>query len=94
MVSIKLLSSIVLGDTKFHVKTEIIKAALTEVSRRLQAVFCQSTPADGEDVSGVEGAPIVKGASPAVKHDENLLTPDLSHCGGTNQVGVLPVHRF
>lgn len=57
-------------------------------------MFCQGTPADGEDVSGVEGAPIVKGASPAVKHDENLLTSDLSHCGRTNQVGVLPVHRL
>lgn len=57
-------------------------------------MFCQSTPADGEDVSGVEGAPIVKGASPAVKHDEDLLTSDLSNCGGTNQVRVLSVHRF
>ena len=57
-------------------------------------MFRQSTPADGEDVSGVEGAPVVEGASPAVKHDENLLTSDLSHCGGTDQVGVLPVHRL
>ncbi|TNN52088.1 hypothetical protein EYF80_037696 [Liparis tanakae] len=46
------------------------------------------TPADGEDVSGVEGAPIVKGASPAVKHDKDLLTSDLSNCGGTNQVPI------
>ena len=57
-------------------------------------MFRQGTPADGEDVSGVEGAPVVEGASPAVKHDENLLTSDLSHCGRTNQVGVLPVHRL
>lgn len=57
-------------------------------------MFCQGTPADGEDVSGVEGAPIVKGSTPAVEHDKNLLTPDLSHCGRTNQVGVLPVHRL
>ena len=54
----------------------------------------QGTPADGEDVSGVEGAPVVEGASPAVKHDKNLLPSDLSHGGGTNEVGVLPVHRF
>lgn len=55
-------------------------------------MFCQGAPANREDVSGVEGAPIVKGASPAVKHDENFLTSDLSHCGRTNQVRVLPVH--
>lgn len=55
-------------------------------------MFCQGTPADREDVSGVEGAPIVEGASPAVKHDEYFLSSDLSHCGGTNQVRVLPVH--
>lgn len=57
-------------------------------------MFRQGAPADREDVSGVEGAPIVKGASPAVKHDEDLLTSDLSHCGRTNQVGVLSVHRL
>lgn len=55
-------------------------------------MLCQSTPSDRKDVSGVKGAPIIKGTSPAVKHDENLLTSDLSHCGWTNQVGVLPVH--
>lgn len=64
------------------------------MSRWLHAVFCQRTPADREDVSGVEGAPIVKGASPAVKHDKDLLTSDLSNCGGTNQVRVFSVHRF
>lgn len=68
------------------------KAALTEVSGWLQVVFRQGTPADREDVSGVKGAPVVKGASPAVEHDKNLLTSDLTHCGGTNQVRVLPVH--
>lgn len=57
-------------------------------------MFCQGTPADREDVSGVEGAPVVKGASPAVEHDKNLLTSDLTHCGGTNQVRVLPVHSL
>lgn len=57
-------------------------------------MFSQATPADREDVPGVEGAPIVKSASPAIKHDKNLLTSDLSHCGRTNQVGVLPVHRL
>lgn len=55
-------------------------------------MFRQGTPAHREDVSGVEGTPVVKGASPAVKHNKNLLTSDLTHCGGTNEVRVLPVH--
>lgn len=57
-------------------------------------MFGQSTPTNREDVSGVERAPVVKGAPPAVKHDENLLTSDLSYCGWTNQIRILPVHCF
>lgn len=57
-------------------------------------MFGQSTPAHGEDVSGVVGTPVVEGASPAVEHDKNLLTSDLSHCGGANQIRVLSVHRL
>lgn len=57
-------------------------------------MFGQGAPANREDVSGVEGAPVVKSASPAVEHDEDLLTSDLSHRGRTNQIGVLPVHRL
>lgn len=57
-------------------------------------MFGQGAPANREDVSGVEGAPVVKSSSPAVKHDEDLLTSDLTHCGRTNQIGVLPVHRL
>lgn len=57
-------------------------------------MFGQSTPSHGEDVSGVEGTPVVKGASPAIKHDEDLLTSDLSHCCRTNEIGVLPVHSL
>lgn len=52
----------------------------------------QSTPAHGEDVSGIKGAPVVKGSTPAVEHDENLLTSDLPYCGRAYQVGILPVH--
>lgn len=57
-------------------------------------MFGQSAPSHGEDVSGVEGTPVVEGASPAIKHDEDLLTSDLSHCCRTNEVGVLPVHSL
>lgn len=57
-------------------------------------MFCQGAPAHREDVSGVKRAPVVKGSSPAVKHDKDLLASDLSYCGRTNQVGVLPVHRL
>lgn len=57
-------------------------------------MFRQCAPANREDVSGVEGAPVVKGPSPTVKHDKDLLTSDLSDCGGTNQVRVLPVHSL
>lgn len=57
-------------------------------------MFGQRAPAHGEDVSGVEAAPVVEGSSPAVKHDEDLLTSDLAHRGGTDQVRVLPVHRL
>lgn len=57
-------------------------------------MFGQSAPSHGEDVSGVEGTPVVEGASPAIKHDEDLLTSDLSHCGRANEVGVLPVHSL
>lgn len=67
---------------------------LTEVPRRLQAVSGQRAPAHGEDVSGVEAAPVVEGAPPAVERDEDLGTSDLPHRGGTDQVGVLPVHRL
>lgn len=54
----------------------------------------QGTPTNGEDVSGVEGAPVVEGTSPAVKHYKNLQASDLSHRGGTDQVGVFPVHSL
>lgn len=57
-------------------------------------MFGQSAPSHREDVSGVEGTPVVKGASPAIKHDEDLLTSDLSHRCRTNEVGVLPVHSL
>lgn len=57
-------------------------------------MFGQVAPADGEDVSGVKRAPIVKGAAPAVKHDKDLLTSDLPHRGRTYEIRVLPVHRF
>lgn len=57
-------------------------------------MFGQSAPSHGEDVSGVEWTPVVEGTSPAIKHDEDFLTPDLSHCGRTNEVRVLPVHSL
>lgn len=57
-------------------------------------MFGHGAPADRKNVSGVEGAPVIEGASPAVEHDEYLLTSDLTDCGWTDEVRVLPVHRL
>lgn len=54
----------------------------------------QVTPADGEDVPGVVLAPVVEGSTPAVEHDENLVSMHLSDGRWADQTRVLPVHCF
>lgn len=54
----------------------------------------QVTPADGKNVPGVALAPVVEGSTPAVEHDENLVSTHLSDGGRADQARVLSVHCF
>lgn len=54
----------------------------------------EGTPANREDVAGVVLAPVIKGAAPAVKHDEDLVALHLSDGGRADEVRVLLVHSF
>ncbi len=70
------------------------ETVLTAVAGRLQTVVGQLTPAHGEDVPGVILTPVIERSSPAIKHDEYLVPSHLSDGSGTDEVGILPVHRF
>lgn len=54
----------------------------------------EAAPADGEDVSGVELAPVIKGPTPAIEHDEDLVTLHFSNGGWADEVRVLLVHSL
>lgn len=70
------------------------KQVLTAGTRWLEAVAGQVTPADGEDVPGEVLAPVVECSTPAIEHDENLISTHLSDGGGADQARVLSVHGF
>lgn len=67
---------------------------LTTVARRLEAVLGQGAPANREDVPGVVLAPVIKGATPAIKHDEDLIALHFSNGGRADEIRVLLVHRL
>lgn len=54
----------------------------------------QVTPADGEDVPGVELAPVSESSTPAVERDEDLVSALSCHSVGADQGRVLSVHCF
>jgi len=57
-------------------------------------VVGQLTPAHREDVPGVIQAPVIERSSPAIKHDEYLVTSHLSDGSGTDEIGIFSVHRL
>lgn len=54
----------------------------------------EGAPADREDVPGVELAPVIKGPTPAIEHDEDLITLHFSDGGWADEVWVLLVHSL
>lgn len=67
---------------------------LTTVAWWLEAMLGEGAPAHGEDVPGVVLAPVIKGTTPAIKHDEDLIALHFSNGGRTDEVWVLLVHRL
>lgn len=55
-------------------------------------MFGEGAPTHGEDVPGVELAPVIEGSPPAVEHDEHFVALHLPDGGGADEVRVLLVH--
>lgn len=61
---------------------------------RLKVVSSEGTPANREDVARIVPTVVVKGSTPAIEGDQHLNTPQCTHGGWTDKVGVFSVHRF
>lgn len=67
---------------------------LTFGARRLKVVSCEGAPADGEDVTRVIAAVVVKGPPPAIEGDQHLDAAQGAHCCRADEVGIFTVHRL
>lgn len=84
----------VCAASNFTVCAATWRTTLTTVARRLEAVLGEGAPADREDVPGVELAPVIEGPTPAIKHNEDLVTLHFSDGGWADEVRVLLVHSL
>lgn len=88
------------GEHELHVCFSVAHAvsaatlspSLTTVAWWLQTVLGERTPAHREDVPGIILAPVIKGAPPAIEHDEHLISSYFSNSSRADQVWILLIH--